>query len=283
MPANKRLLTAEQWIDPTLRLTVSKKKQNGTVPRHWHNFFELELILDGVGSQQYNGKEYELRRGCVYFLTPADEHEVHVRQELTMYNVMFSGDRLPKTLAGALLSERQRVPSYLDEKQLQQLSMQLELLLQEYSRADALQSLFLQSVLQSVLIMGLRAVNRLPVERPSDSAQVAPLQQAVLYLQTHFAENPSLAETAAVAGMNRTYFCEQFRRHMGRGYSDYLTVLKLDSAKHQLRTGNAPVKTVCMESGFSSMSNFLRVFRSQVGMSPTEYRKTARPFYENHA
>ena len=63
---------------------------------------------------------------------------------------------------------------------------QFELLLQEYSKADTLQALFLQSVLQSILIMGVRAVNRLPIRNTPDPAQIAPIQRAVLYLQTHY-------------------------------------------------------------------------------------------------
>jgi len=37
---------------------------------HWHDYFEIEIVLDGTGTHQYNGTNYPLSEGCAYLLTP---------------------------------------------------------------------------------------------------------------------------------------------------------------------------------------------------------------------
>ena len=273
MEGNLRL-SAETWIDSRRQLTVVRKELRGTVPLHGHDFFELELVLDGTGTQVYNGQAGALRQGSMYLLTPADMHEVVVHEPLQLYNVMFSGELLPEPLRTQLLSNTPRMPIVVEEEERNLLHGQLELLHREYARSGPLQPLLLQSVLQSLLILYVRAVKQ--QAKAADATTLtgnSPLQRAILFLQTHFSENPSLGETAAVAGLNRTYFCELFREKMGKSYTAYLNTLKIRYAGRLLRSGNADIQHVCAASGFSSMSNFLRLFRQQMGMSPSQYRK----------
>ena len=43
---------------------------------HWHDFYEIEIVIRGTGTQIFNGRNYELKRGCAYLLSPLDFHSV---------------------------------------------------------------------------------------------------------------------------------------------------------------------------------------------------------------
>ena len=32
-------------------------------PQHWHNYFEIELVLSGYATHVYNGYEYSIEKG----------------------------------------------------------------------------------------------------------------------------------------------------------------------------------------------------------------------------
>ena len=43
---------------------------------HWHDYFELEIILEGHGKHHFNDSVYDLHPGNAYIVTPIDFHSV---------------------------------------------------------------------------------------------------------------------------------------------------------------------------------------------------------------
>ena len=43
---------------------------------HWHDYFEMEFVYDGRGTQIVNAETIQMSRGSVYLLTPTDFHTV---------------------------------------------------------------------------------------------------------------------------------------------------------------------------------------------------------------
>ena len=59
----------------------------------------------------------------------------------------------------------------------------------------------------------------------------------------------------------------------GVGYSEYLNKRKLKYAKQLLKTSSLSVTEICYASGFTSLSNFIRVFKEKTGETPSQYIK----------
>ena len=83
-------LKEKQYIPNEFKIYAEKKQAKTSMPLHWHEYFEAELILEGKGTQNLNGKNYSLQKGALYFLTPADFHEICVEEPLQLYNVSFA-------------------------------------------------------------------------------------------------------------------------------------------------------------------------------------------------
>jgi AraC-like DNA-binding protein len=83
----------------------------------------------------------------------------------------------------------------------------------------------------------------------------------------------SLEEIAAYAGMNRTYFCLFFKKHMGMPLMDYINGIKVQTACRLLKTESLPISDISERCGFKTVTYFNRVFKNATGMSPSEYRK----------
>ena len=106
------------------------------------------------------------------------------------------------------------------------------------------------------------------------------MRKALLYLETHFRENPSLADIANQACLSPEYFCSQFKQLTGMTYLQYLNQRKVNCAKMLLESGLSVTET-CFSAGFGSLSGFLYTFRQATGLSPSEYKKFAAKKFTN--
>lgn len=96
------------------------------------------------------------------------------------------------------------------------------------------------------------------------------------YIKDHFNERIYLEEIAKSCGYSKYYFCRQLKKCFGRGLSDCVNRFRIERAKELLCTSNQSIESIVYEVGFSSANYFEVVFRKEVGMPPTVYRRMHR-------
>ncbi len=94
------------------------------------------------------------------------------------------------------------------------------------------------------------------------------------YCRTHLSE-VTMADTAAYVNMSKNYFCRYFKQHTGENFSDYLTALRVKTARELLRTTNLRVADIASRIGYGTTSHFISVFKAACGTTPTEYRTSS--------
>lgn len=92
------------------------------------------------------------------------------------------------------------------------------------------------------------------------------------YINSHFTEELSIDELAALAGLSRFYFIRLFKKRTGCTPHEYLVNTRLNHAKYLLKNTSLTIKEICFASGFADESRFCTCFRDCVGMRPSEYR-----------
>lgn len=67
------------------------------VAPHWHEFYELHLIVAGRGMHAINGVARPVARGSLALLTPSDVHALDPQPgaPLELYNVIFTDEMIP--------------------------------------------------------------------------------------------------------------------------------------------------------------------------------------------
>ena len=68
-----------------------------------------------------------------------------------------------------------------------------------------------------------------------------------------------------------------FKAQTGLTPNDYLQRLRVEAAQEQLRQTDFSVTQIALAMGFSSGQYFSTVFARYTGVSPTRFRKGARP------
>ena len=106
-----------------------------------------------------------------------------------------------------------------------------------------------------------------------DTKESPYITEALQFIKTHFKKNINMAMVANQVSVNYTWFSEKFKEHTGVNFNEYLKRLRIDEAKNLLEKGCYKVYEVAERCGFSDVKYFMKIFREETGMSPTEWSK----------
>ena len=240
---------------------------------HWHEFYEIEYVIDGYAKQIINGKEYSVGPGSVTLLSPVDFHsyrEIDPANPLRMINVKFQDLFLPQTVRNDIYMQKRPKIAHMSDNRFRTL---METLYEEFVHNDYSRDMVMMHMITYICILIMRHV--LSVEDLEKSSEMAhsPIQEAVLYVRTHFRDNISADAVAKTVHLSPNYFSEYFKKQTGEKFSLFVLRLRVDFAANLLKITDLSVKEIAFESGFNSAAYFSNTFKEFYGMSPDRYRK----------
>jgi YesN/AraC family two-component response regulator len=113
------------------------------------------------------------------------------------------------------------------------------------------------------------------LERNRELSQQAQglVRQAMAYIHEHYAESISRTDLAEHVALNEDYLTACFRRELGVTPITYINRFRVNQAQQLLLDTDKSVTEIALDVGFSDSGYFSRVFRREVGLSPTDYRQ----------
>ncbi len=106
-------------------------------------------------------------------------------------------------------------------------------------------------------------------QSPVISAKLAPILD---YIDLNLGNDLSLKFLEGHFYINRFYLSRLFKKATGSTLHEYILFKRISKAKKLLKEG-CNVTETCAKSGFNDYSNFLRMFKKTVGVSPGQYKK----------
>ncbi len=109
------------------------------------------------------------------------------------------------------------------------------------------------------------------------SAEAAGLRAAVELAHAGVTEGVRVGAMAAAAGMSTDRLERAMRRVLGESPKQYVLRLRAEHAAALLATTDWPLARVAAESGYYDQAQFTRQFRTHIGATPGEFRRTSTP------
>lgn len=103
------------------------------------------------------------------------------------------------------------------------------------------------------------------------------LAPAVAALFNEPARAWSLPELARLCGMSRATLVRQFQEKLGRSAADLLTDIRMTLAANELKKSSLSTGAVAEAVGYQSEAAFQRAFKSHMGITPAQWRKSQAP------
>ncbi len=147
---------------------------------------------------------------------------------------------------------------------------QLETAAQELARQDA------AADFAPVLREKLYQLARLLGEPPQPGAGQY-VQQALRYIDEHYASDLSLDMVAEHIGISPFYLSRLFRHQRGENFVEHLTAVRMKAAERLARETALSIKEIAARTGYPNTTYFCRVFKKSNGCTIGELREKHRP------
>ncbi|PWT28351.1 hypothetical protein CPT75_15090 [Butyrivibrio fibrisolvens] len=101
------------------------------------------------------------------------------------------------------------------------------------------------------------------------------IQRVLEYISLHLGDHISNENLSANANMSISHLAKVFKKETGVTMTEYIALLRCKKAANLLKKTNLPIQEISSYVGYSDNNYFVKVFRKNYGMTPTEFRRNA--------
>jgi AraC-like DNA-binding protein len=262
----------------------SRVKTKFDFPLHYHEEYELNLIINAGGAKRVVGGNIEV----------IDDLEL-VLIGPNMYHAWFTHQCCSEAITEVTIQFHKDL---FDEKFLKRNQMSFVKSMLERSQRgisfpaetvailkDRIQSLDKKNGFDSVLEL-LSILHDLSTSRNmktlSDSGFTTEkfnyssrrIEKVFEYMNTNYTKSVTLSEVAKIANMPEASFSRFIKKRTGKTFIDSLNEIRLGHASRMLIDTTTTVAEIAYKCGFNNISNFNRIFKRKKFCIPKEFRET---------
>lgn len=255
--------------------------------QHLHPYYEMLFLLAPSASHLIEGVPYNIRSGDFVLLAPSVMHKsVYYKGEPSkrvIIDFMYPMDN-PDTAEAykEILSPFDTdIPIYRfdfeDQKRLTDILNSLFLFSKDHKYyGNPPDEFYIHTKFQEFLytLYELKDKNRYKNEQSYNSIEQK-MYEVSSYIHAHYDEDISLESLSENFFISPSYLSREFKQVTGFNLSNYIQLTRIKNAQYRLVSSNDKISIIAQECGFSSFSQFNRVFNKIAGTSPREYRQTA--------
>ncbi|MDR4946741.1 AraC family transcriptional regulator [Neobacillus cucumis] len=246
------------------------------VAMHWHDRIEFLFVLRGQIQVFVGGEEYSLQENDLFLINSNEVHGVEASDDnlvlllqipLTFIKKCYQNIEMESFECQSFHNEDQ---GRFDGIRLLMVQLMLTLRKKELGYDIKIHSLLLDIVYH--LISQFRVTNHKQINRNS-SKDMERLTRITSFIQKNYMHPITLNEIAEKEELTVPYLSRYFQQHMGQSFVKYLNGIRLEKAVQYLLDTNWPVIQIAMESGFSSLNTFHKLFKDTFHTTPYQFRK----------
>ena len=282
MPKTRNGIFEKVEYDELSSIQIFLNTEPTDFPLHWHSAMEIIMPLENTFAVSMNKMAYSIQVGEILFIPPGELHEAYA--PLTGSRIVMQFDSnllsnvksfsaiLPVLLQPRIVTQANAPDLYKAEK---------ELLLQIYEEFIANNPLreasIYSMIIQMFVLIGRNHMDSdtlFPMVRIGKQKEyIEKFNMVFDYIDQNYTEDLSLEAVSGVAGFSKFHFSRLFKQFTDMSFYDYLNQRRVRAAELLLLDPDVPITEIALQSGFSSISTFNRVFKAFKKCTPTEFKK----------
>lgn len=262
----------------------SRVKQKFDFPLHYHEEYELNLILNAKGAKRVVGGHIEVIEDLELALIGPNLYHAwfthHCQsEEVTEVTIQFHKDlfdekflkRNQLSFVKSMLERSQRGILFSPET-VKALKGRL-LSLDKKTGFDSV--LELLSILHDLSISrNARTLSDLSFTNEKFYYNSRRIEKVFEFMNNNYNKQVSLAEVSKIANMPEASFSRFIKKRTGKTFIDSLNEIRLGHASRMLIDTTNTVAEIAYKCGFNNISNFNRIFKRKKLCIPKEFRET---------
>jgi AraC-like DNA-binding protein len=262
----------------------SREKKRFDFPLHFHEEYELNLIINGAGAKRIVGDHRkEITDVELVLVGPNLSHtwetwqcksesvtEVTIQWHKDLFDERFLKktqmsqirDMLDRSVKGILFTEDTAIALSAQLIGLNDLKgfhgvLELMNILHELSTAE------------NAITLSEVALDNDQILNPNSRR----IDKAFDYMNLHFQKQITLKELAQLVSMTDVSFSRFISKRTGNTFVDTLNEIRLAHATRMLIETDLPIADISVNCGFNNISNFNRIFKKKKLCTPKEFRE----------
>jgi len=272
-----KCLTADRFVDRNTHISYRYVfSQTEYFRPHYHDYYEMFLVLDGDVIHYANGTERHLSKGDLVFIRAEDthDHKMEDGHSVTMLNFTFTADTLQDLFgylgdgfpSKMLLSNPFPPQLRLGDTELNWIDGQMNTIRSIEPGNHA-------QIKTALRILLFRLFTRYFSDlEPDDDTVPAWLETmcATMRENGNFAENTDFF--FSLTDKTREHVSRSMKKYMGVTVTEYINSLRLNYIANMLRNSNLQISYIVFESGFNNISWAAELFKQRYGVTMRAFR-----------
>ncbi len=243
--------------------------------RHFHMFYELIYVANGIVRLEVNGKKYIAERNSLIFISNLEEHSIEVlTHQYERYFIILSHLRLTQMIQDSVLLSLWKMRPQRFSHIIPAPNNTIEIMkhiIEENQIGDFYTEDIVAGYIKELLVKIYRKDREyFPISNKNIKPEILAIQKI---LDERFQENIRISDLANQYYISSCYLSHSFKDLTGYSPKQYLLLHRLSYARNQLIDSHDSVETVATKAGFTDATAFIRAFKSEYGITPKQYRK----------
>ncbi len=244
-------------------------------PDHRHPSYMFVLSYDNETAVFIGKKRLEPYPNTIFCLSPGVEHHEVQNYLPPKYCAIFiAKDMFEKNLA-VYTQEDLSLEGLIVDMKSTKLNMLVNEFIDEAQNRHASGGIVLGNLASLVTHEVIRTILEYDAPAPYVYDNQA-INEVIRYINTHYEQQISLEELAAVANLSKSHFTKVFSENMQLTPMEYLKTIRLQNAKKMLLSHRLTVTQVSQQCGFNSSSYFTKIFKEAFNETPKEFAQRTR-------
>ena len=253
-------------------------------PLHTHDYYEIGYVMDGTLINKIGGKQLYMISGSLCIMNLNSRHELEpvdpdtvlvdigLKRELfdegIFHEFLMDDNLVSKFLRG----ETQADYLFFTESRNGLLASSIVSMVEDYAEAGFKESFGLDA---KVLLL-LDTLSKTP------SHSFYGIDRRTLEMMDYIRTNCATVTVGSLArefGYSENYCSQYVKRHTGKTITALIADARIEKAEELLTTTDLSVETIARAVGYKSSSHFHEKFKERHGITPADYRKLGREFF----
>lgn len=268
------------------------------VQLHWHDEMEFVYFKEGTFTAWLNTRELHIESPAVMCIHAGELHSLILKADSLESAIVFNlnilsfehYDSVQAKLIRPLMDGRLRMPCLIEHTEpifadVKNCYESMEQKMEEmnaYSTENEIMKTSAYLQIKSLLFKMLSILyqNNYLLSAKNihiqNEQQIENLKKVLSYINENYSSPIRLEELALLVNLNSQYFCRYFKENIGKTVTEYINEIRLKKAAEALAETNKKIITIAQDTGFDNIGYFIRRFKKEKGVTPSEYRHNAR-------
>lgn len=262
---------------------------------HRHEYMQVNYIASGNGYCEFEDGTARFTQGSCFIIPPFVPHRIVLGEQVRsvkVYEVEFMTDfifppsheiRDMEAYSDFIcLGLKENIPQEyskhiinLEGSAQEKVERIVRDAFDEYqNREPGYETVIRSSILHLLTVLGRKYSSSI---QESEADRYKKHRQDVLkvmdYIHKNYDKDITLEELSRLANYSSSYFSSLFKAVTSNSCLEYLNHYRVKKSMELLKNTDKKVIDIAASVGFQNVSNFNRMFKNMIGMSPTDYRK----------